>query len=1080
MNRELLLKMAEDMRHSVFAFFLNNGHMTILALLGCVIAGLFSLSSLPIESEPEVKIPIGTVAVPYPGASPSDVEKLVTDEIEDQLKNLDDVKEITSESREGQSVLTVEFEADADIQDSIRSLRDEVETAKAGLPAEAEDPIVQEIRAGDQAIVTFTMVGNEPMGLFKQHVDELEDRIESIQGVNKVEVNGLPEKEMQVLVDLRQLEGFELSITDIARAISSNHIDFPVGSILTDGFYYQASLKSQFDTAEELADMVVATKGGRNIFLRDVATVREVFAETSSETRLYTAEDDTYRAGVALGVYKRTGEDLVKIVDLIKEVVNEYEATELPDSMSVIVTDDASERIQEDINRLLTSAWQTVLIIAIILFLALGAREALAAAASIPILYLISFVGLAMIGETFNFLTFFALILSLGVVVDTSIVIIEGVYENMQKYKMPAYEAALASISVFKAPLIAGTATTLAAFLPLGLMSGIMGEYVKHIPYTVNLTLLSSLFTALFILPAVAAWLLSGIDPNKPAKPPFLAPYFEKIGDWYGRHIHHILHSIRQQRLWLWGMFGAFIFSFVLLATGVVKFQLFASPDVNLFFVNINAPEGTALDETRRITQKVEELVEELPELKRFVSVYGAGASHNGRITVTLTDPKDRSIKSTAIAGQLRRSLPTVTEAEVLIEELGSGPPSGADIQVRILGDDIRELEQLAASIQGELADISGATDITNDLELSPGEYHLRPRRDRIQYFGLDAAQLGNILRTSVFGDSSVKINRAGEETDILVQIDYRDPVCLQDPVNKLLESRDNVTICRSHPDDMSELLNLLVPTNQGQVPLSELVEVELTSAVTTIRHYDRDRVVSVKANIEEGYVLGDVLSVLQERIATMDLPDSVTVQYGGENEDTAESMQSLYQASLLAFLLILVILVYQFKSFKQVIIIFTTMFLAFMGVLYGLALIRVPLSFPGMIGLVALFGIVVNDAIVLIDKINNNRLNSYRDDLVGAVETGVKQRLEPVIMTTATTALGVIPLIFSGETFRDLAIVVAVGITVATLFTLVMVPVLYLSFESGTLRPWLWPWFLLKRIGRVLRWGLGWLPILP
>ncbi|MDP7069064.1 MAG: efflux RND transporter permease subunit, partial [Candidatus Peribacteraceae bacterium] len=719
-------------------------------------------------------------------------------------------------------------------------------------------------------IITFTIVGSHPLVEFKKYADILEDRLEGIRGVNKVQINGLPVRQMQVMVDLRSLEGFGLSITDVSRAVSSNHVDFPVGSVLTDNYYYQASLKAEFSSPEQLESLAIASRDGHPVYLRDIAKVRYAFAETSTETNLYTAETNDYRQAVSIGVFKKAGEDLVRMTTEAKDAVEMFRK-ELPLGMDIVVTDDESERIAQDISQLIRSAWQTVLIIAITLFLALGIRAAIAAASAIPILYLITIIGLAFIGSTFNFLTFFALILSLGVVIDTSIVIIEGVHENMNKFKMPAEESALASVASFKAPLISGTMTTLAAFLPLGLMTGIMGEYVKHIPITVNLTLVASLLTALMIMPPIAVWILTKTGESK--RKPILSSSFEKLSEWYGKAIKKILHSNRLRRKWVLSMVVAFILSGVLSATGIVKFNLFASRDINLFFVNIEAPEGTSLERTKEITHEVEEIVEETPELLRFVSVYGgggfndgfgagsAGASHKASITVTLTDPADRRIKSYDIASGLRKKLRTITEAQVLVEELSGGPPSGADIQIRLIGDEVRVVQGFATVVQCELAEVPGVSDVIDDLELSPGEYHLTPKRDRLEFFGISVQDLGFIMRTSVFGDNTTEIRRSGEEEDIVVRIDYRDRLCISNPITALLEARDEVTICRSNPKDIAELMGMLISTPSGQqVPLSEFVDVKLMSAVTTIRHYNTDRVVNVKANVDEGYVVSDVL----------------------------------------------------------------------------------------------------------------------------------------------------------------------------------------------------------------------------
>lgn len=1039
---EYLLEQADRMRRSPLGFFVRNWHMTILFLLAIVLGGAYSLMSMPLESAPEVKIPIATVTTVYPGASPADIEKLVTDELERKIQNIDNVVEVTSESREGVSAIVVEFDASADLETSMRDLRDEVDNAKGELPSDAEDPVVNQIRIDDTPIVTFTMAGTAPIVEFERYAEDIEDILEDIKGVNRVEISGLPQREMQVIVDIRALEGKELSVADIARTISSHHTDLPIGTIRTNELYYQVSLKGQFKTAKDLEDLAIASREGKSILLRDIAEIRETFGEPTSASMLYTAESGTHEESITIQLFKNVGEDLVQIVGEAKDLVEEFNKT-LPEDLRIDVTDDESVRINRDIANLLSSAWQTVTIIAITLLLALGRKEAFAAALTVPILYLISFCVLAYIGSTFNFLTFFALILSLGIVVDTSVVIIEGIYENMNDHDMESEDAALASLATYQAPLTSGTLTTIAAFVPLALMTGIMGEYVKHIPITVNITLLSSLFAALMILPAMAVKILKKPKSGAVKKQPFLAPYFAKLGDWYGNFIDNLFAHKARQRGWIASMILLFFLSIGLSAAGIIKFQLFSSPDVDIFMVNVSMPEGTTLDVTRQATKKVEEYIEELPELVRYVSVYNAGSTS---IRVTLTDPKERSISSIEIAQMLRQKVRNITEAEVLVSELESGPGTGADIEARVLGDDMKSVQEFAAVVERELEAVKGTEDVTNDLEISPGEFHIRAKRDRLAYFGIDAATLASMLRTSVYGDDRTKIKESGEETPIVITLDYRTVTCTEDPLTQLKEAKDEITICRNDPQSIADIENLLIPTQRGQVPVSELVDVSLEPAVTTIRHFNTDRVVRVSGNVQEGVTPAEGLSALLARLENIETPEGIRIEFGGENEDTAESMASLGRASILAVIIIFAILTYQFASFKQVFIVLFTMPLAVMGVLYALALLRVPMSFPGMIGLVALLGIVVNDAIVLIDRINTNRLHT--ENLIEAVKNGCKQRMQPVLITTLTTALGVLPLVYNGDVFRDLAIVVAAGITVATVFTLVMVPIFYVAFE--------------------------------
>lgn len=1045
----------QAMERSPLAFFVRNGRLAMLTIGCCMLAGAYGIWSMPIESAPEVKIPIGTVVTVYPGASPEDIEKLVTDELEKEIENLDNIKKVTSSSTNGVSSIVVELIANANLDDSMTDLRDAVDTAKAKLPSEANEPIVEQIRIDDQPIVTFILTGDVTLADLKQHADALETLVESIAGVSKVEVSGLPAREMQIFVDRAKLEGLQLSILEVTRAIVQNHLDIPVGTVLLDNLYYQTSLKGQFNSAAQLASLAVTQRNGTTILLGDIATIREGFAGSTSEAVYYNAQSKAELPSISLNVYKKVGADLVKIVRAAKTEAATYTATTLPSNLQIVITNDQSDFVLEDIGRLLTSAWQTVLIIAITLFLALGTRESILAASSIPILYLISFAGLAFIGATFNFLTFFALILSLGIVVDTSIVIVEGIYEGLERDHLDPRAAALNSMSMFAAPLISGSLTTIGAFVPLGLMSGIMGEYVKHIPITINFTLAASLFTALMILPAISLFIFKNHNKNgvkTERKPPILSAVLVPLGAKYGAFVHTLFTSLKRQILWLCGTFILFLGVFVLLGAGFIKFDLFAAADANFFTVAIKAAEGTQLAITKEVTQSVETIIKQIPEMTEYNTVYGGGSSNTASINVTITPKEERTRKSTQITSNLRSQFKQITSAEVSIQEVESGPATGADIQIRLSGSNEQDLQQFTTQVEALTKTITGTTDVNTDLDISPGEFHARLKRDRLTKFGVSASDIGRTLRTAVYGDNSLVINRNGTETDIVVRLDYRSSRCTENKITQLKEAQTEATICRSVPENITDIRTLLIPTPSGAVPLSELVDITLEPAVTTIRHYDGDRTVSVRANVAEGYILNDVLTDIQTKFSTLQVPTSITYNFGGENEDTAESLASLARATVLAALIIVAILIFQFNSYRQVFLIMLTIPLAFMGVIYGLAIIRFPLSFPGLIGLTALIGIVVNDAIVLVDRMNTNRAKYAT--IPEAVATACTQRLEPVLITTITTALGVLPLIFSGDVFRDLAIVVSVGITVATVFTLVIIPIVYVLLEERRSKP--------------------------
>lgn len=1051
-----------EVQKSFLGFFINNWRVTLLFLIILFFGGLMALSAMPLESDPEVKIPMAVVTTVYPGASPADVEKLVTDRLEEKLKNLDDLKLLTSSSSEGVSSITVEFEASADLTESIRNLRDEVDNAKPDLPEDATAPVVTEINASDQPIITVSLLSNLPMDEMKRYGEDLQDLLEGIPGVSEVILSGLENEEVQILVDIQKLEGYGLSLTEIAGAIQSNHIDFPIGSILTQGYYYQVSLKGQFEGVEELLNLPISNLGSQSIYLRDIATVREVFGIKKTDSYVYRVAEDNYRQAITLQAKKKTGANIIDMTTRIKADLEKYQAEVLPPSVETLITNDWSEYIRDDIKTLGQSGLQTVVLIFLILFVALGRKEAVITGLSIPLIFLTSFIFLNYLGETFNFLVLFSLILSLGLVVDTSIVIMEGVHEGVKEKGLSGRDAALRAISIYKWPLLSGTLTTVAVFLPMTMMTGIMGEYIKHIPLTVTITLLASWFVAVFLLSAIAARVFRDYHKNlKKDKKPFLSRWMDPLRESYLKVSRSILHSKKKRRGLMAAVLIAFVLALATLFFGVIKVQMFPSMDMDFMMVNLQLPTGATLEDTTKVTARAEGFIKELPEVENFVTIIGgAGANYSlgtgglagtnkAQITVNLTDMNERGIKSYTLAKMLREKIKVITEAEVEVEELGAGPPSGAPVEIRIKGTEVTKLERAADYLLRELEKIPGTRDVQSDAEIGTGEFHFTLRRDRLSYYGVSAVQVAGELRSAVFGNDSVKILRDGEETPILLALDFRSEACLADSRTQLLEKRDRVTLCQNTPQNISQIENLLINTPKGQIPVSELAEISLHPAITVIRHRDTDTVVYVRAKVEEGYLPSIIVGELQNKLAASpsEILKGLDLDYGGETEDIDESFQSLFNAMIIGIFLIAIILVLQFNSFRQPFIILFTLPLAFIGVIIGWLIFGRHFSFLGFIGIVALAGIVVNDAIVLIDRINYH-IKTGCPKLEAIIQSG-GERLQPVILTTLTTALGVLPLIFVNEMWVDLALTIACGISFATFLTLFVVPILYNALES-------------------------------
>lgn len=1040
---------------SFWGFFVNNWRVTLLVVIVLFVFGVFSLFALPLESDPEVKIPYALVTTVYSGASPTDMEKLVTDRLEEKLQNLENLKELTSSSSEGVSSISVEFEADADLAASLRDLRDEVDSAQSDLPDDASDSFVTEIRMDDQPIITISILSNLPPADLKIFGEKLQDEIEAIAGVSEVLLSGLENEELQVLVDIQKLEGYELSLSSIVSTIAANHVDFPIGSILTNNFYYTASLKNQFASPDELLDLPVALRGGQNILLRDVADVREVFAEKSGDARVFTFEDAAFRDSVTLQVKKKTGANIVEIANDVKAVAENFQANELPPAAEILVTNDWSEEIYESISTLGESALQTILIIFVVLFLALGTKEALIVGFSVPLIFLVSFICFPFFGETLNSLTLFSLVLSLGLIVDNSIVIMQGVYEGVKERGLSGRDAALFAIHTYRAPLISGTLTTVAVFIPMMMMTGIMGEYVKHIPITVMVTLLASLVIAILILSAIAARVFRDYHKkgdHEKDRVPILDRWISVWRKWYLVRLDRILNSKRRRRTWVLVMIAASLATLAFPFIGILKVQMFPTVDFKYFSVDIERPIGTVLEETAMTVEKVEKMVIELPEVDNFVTILGgtsaglslfsSSSSGSNRASITVNLREDRKMKSYEIATLLREKTQSISEAKVEVSEIEAGPPSGAPIELRVIGEEINELERVAGELTKIIEMVPGTREIDNNIEHGTGEFHFKLRRDRLNFYGTTAMSVAAELRAAVFGNNSVKILREGEETPIVVSLDFREENCKNNLETALVERRDKITICRNSPRDISQIQNLLITTPRGVVPVSELATIELQPAVTTIHHKNSETIVSVTSYLEEGFLASEISAEILTKISSLDLPDNIRIELGGETEDVTESFASLGRAMILGFFLIVLILVLEFNSYRQPFIICFALPLALIGVFTGLALLGRNFSFPGFIGIVALLGIVVNNAIVLIDSINSKiRIGQSKLD---AIIASAGDRLQPIVLTTTTTAVGVLPLIWADEMWVDLALSIFFGITFATILTLVMVPIFY------------------------------------
>lgn len=1012
-------------------FFIHKRSFSYLILVALALAGIFSLVTIPKESSPEVRVPVGIVTTIIPGASPEDVERLVTNEIEEQLQgNLPDVRTITSVSSEGVSNITAEFAAEADLDSSIQDLRDEVSKVIGELPSDAETPIVSEVNFADQPILTFAISGDLAPRAFTPIADTIENEVERIAGVSRVSVSGLADREVRILVDQSALARFGISILDVTQAIRNNNAQLPVGTITLESIDYAVTFEGKLERPEDLLSVAIVGSSGNPIFLRDVAEIQDDFAEQVTLSRI-SIDGEPSQTALTFDVYKRQGGDITTINEQVRDRLDQLQAEGGSlEGLEVLVMFDTGDLLIEDLVNLASSGVQAIILVVLLLLLTLGWREAIIAGSAIPISFLVAFIGLEYSGNTINFVSLFSLILAIGILVDAAIVMVEGIHSNMKEW-MDKEDAAKTAIATFQWPLIAGTFTTIAVFAPLFLISGITGQFIANIPFTIITVLLASLFVALGIIPVISSVVLRRRTTSHLEE--LQESYTKRFQNWYREHLDRVLESRTLQRIVMWGSVAAFLGALALPMLGLVQVEFFPVEDSDYLFVEMELPEGTVLERSDITIRRVEEILYqsfEEAEIDSFVTTVGAsnafsGASSQGErlANIFLILDEDRGQTSTEILGYLREQLRPIKEATIRVSQPSGGPPVGDPVVITLTSANIADLETAVVSAKRLVEDIEGTVDVRSSLEEDSTQFALSIDRARAAQLGVSPLSVAQTLRTAVFGTDAATLKVNGEDIDVVVKLKLDENAAL---------------------DPLAAIGQMSVQTSQGSILLSSLLTTTAEKGSNAIRHEDGKRIATISSALEEGGNAIAVLAEFEARGAELNLPDTASFETGGENEDAEQAFQDMFRALVIGLVGMLAILVVQFNSFRFAFYVLSIVPLSLVGVFLGLLITGNPVSFPSMMGFIALMGIVVNNSIILIDVMNSIRANNPNKDMKDVVLEGSVSRLRPIILTAVTTIFGVIPLIFASEIWGPLAYALMFGLAFSVLITLILIPVIY------------------------------------
>ncbi len=1031
-------------------------YTTVFVLMAIVvILGITSYERLPREANPDVKIPFVMVYAPYLGTSPYDMENVVTRKLEAQLKALPDLVEMSSVSSEGVATVVLEFTPDAEMIDVLQKVRDAVEIAKPELPQDVrEDLLVYEISSDDWPIMQVVMSADYDPVVLKQHAEDVQEEIEQIKGVLSVDLTGGVEREVRIDVDPERLQFYGLGLVDVQDAISLENVTIPGGDLKLGTYDYQVRVPGEFPEVDAIRGVVLNPGADTPIYVGDVAEVTFGLKERSSISRLNGTE------AVTLSIKKRSGENIIDIADEVNQLIAEYTET-LPAGTSIQIIADQSVYIRDMVHELENNILSGLMLVVAVLFLFLGLTNSFFVGAAIPLSMLISFMVLNAMGITLNMVVLFSLILALGMLVDNAIVIVENVYRHLGKGKERS-RAALDGTGQVSNAVVASTLTTIMAFGPLIFWPGIMGEFMKYLPITLVVCLASSLFVALVINPVLCSRLM-----RRP-KPGSGRPRFGDRMLAFGLRTYEpvLTAALRHRVVTLAGILVVLVGTIALFVRFSAGVELFPDVDPTYAYVKVNAPSGTRIEISDAYAQTIEGAVEDVPDLKAFVTQVGtatddtfggpSGApAHLSLLSMEFLKKEDREQSSRQALEDLRARLRSFTGAKLYIEKQEEGPPAGKPVNIEISGRDFEVLGDLATQVKTIIQDTPGLVDLQDDFDRGRPEIRVRPDLDKAGRFGLRTIDVASTLRTALHGDDVSKYRIGEDEYDIVVRHAGRS--------RSSLEDIESITVFY-----------------EGEtIPITAFADVSYATGLGAITRIDGKRVVTVSGDVAAGFNGNAVLASVREQLAAFDVPPGYHLTYTGENEEQEEAQRFLSDAFGIAVMLIFLVLVTQFTSVTTPFVILMSVILSMIGVLMGLLVTRTPFGIIMTgVGVISLAGIVVNNAIVLLDYCIQLRQRGM--PLIEAVLEAGKVRFRPVILTAITTILGLIPLttgmsvdfgrlvrgefghafIIGGESSQwwgPMGVAVIWGLAVATFLTLVVVPVMYVAVEHRKERLGAW-----------------------
>ena len=1026
---------------SIYKTAINKPVTTLLIFIAVIIIGIFSYKSLPVDQLPEMEPPYVSVMTVYAGANASELETNVSKLLENGLNSVDGLKEITSTSKDNMSLVTLEFEWGYNLDEAVNDIRSSIDMIYDNLPDGVSRPLIFKFNTSMMPIMQYAITADDSYsGLEKIIDDNVINVLNRIDGIGNVSLSGAPQRYVYIDLDPRQLEAYNLSVEAIGQAIGNNNINLASGSVKMGKEQYQLRVQSEYVESSEINDIVVkTTTDGRQVFVRDLAQVRDTIKDITLEEKI------NGRDGARLIIMKQSGANTVQIASDVRKELARIEKT-LPPDIKIEQIYDSSSEIENAIDGLLESIMYALLFVVLVVLFFLGKwRATIIIAITIPISLLVAFIYLKLVDSSLNIISLCSLTVAIGMVVDDAIVVLENITKHIERGANPR-EASIYATNEVWVSVIATTLVIVAVFVPLTMLGGQAGIMFKELGWIVTIVCCTSTIVAISLTPMLCSKLLKPrkvkIDENgnivdaeekKGWYQKYVVGFLDKVDVFYAKILAWTLnHKVATLIL----VVAFLVLSFLPVMMGKIGTNFMAPQDNGRLSMTVELQRGTRVEESSRIARIIEEKVKNVSPENILIISSSVGSDDEGGIsamftsstnnkismTVRCTKKYERDITSFEIAEGIRNELNNMPEVINYTVSTSQGGASTNDVDVEIYGYDFDKTNILAEQLKREIANIPGARDINIDREEDRAELQIVFDKEKLARHGLNTATASMYVRNRINGYTAGYLKEDGEEYDIVVRLQEK---------------------FRQSTTDIENLI--LIDAMGKQVKLNELAEVKEYWAPPEIKRKTRQRIVTVNVT-PEGVSLGELAASIEKLIDNMDIPSGIIVNVGGSYEDQQETFGDMGALLALIIMLVYIVMASQFENFSKPMIIMTAAIFAIPGVIWALFITNTSLDMIGALGVILLVGIVVKNGIVLVDYINLMRDRGY--ELNKAITLSGQSRLRPVLMTAFTTILGMVPMALSqsegSEMWHPMGIVVIGGLLVSTIVTLLVVPVLY------------------------------------